>query len=252
MDIKTAVDISNRAQRNYDLTKSIPQEDLDTLIYAAANSPSKQNELHYSLNVSTDSDINYQIYEQTKKFTLYNPDNSLVGTIDKTGNYNQDNTNSVTNSQILANAIFVYHDAHPQKENNSHQINLDHALARSNPDNTNINKNYNQQRNYSVGISVGELILTAGLLGYRTGICSAFDGLAIKNILGSKTTPSLLVGIGYDNPNMNRLAHPHVLNKDVPEGSRNGHLYDNWNFPTNDKDTEVKLNGVNFRSSKGV
>tara|TARA_B110000503_G_scaffold104374_1_gene155689 strand:+ start:55 stop:801 length:747 start_codon:yes stop_codon:yes gene_type:complete len=241
--IKQAVDVTNRAQRNYDLTKSIPQEDLDTLIHAAANSPSKQNETHYSLNVSTDANTIYQIYEQTKKFTLYNPDNSPVGTIDETDNYKQDNTNSVTNSQILANAIFVYHDAQPQEENNSYQINLDHQLARANPANSNINKNYNQQRNYSVGISVGELILAAGLLGYRTGICSAFDGLAIKNILGSKTTPSLLVGIGYNNPNINRRTHPHVLNKDVPEGSRNGDISENWNFPTNDKNIKVTING---------
>jgi hypothetical protein len=31
--IKTAVDSAQRSQRNYDLSKSITQEDLDTLIY---------------------------------------------------------------------------------------------------------------------------------------------------------------------------------------------------------------------------
>ena len=41
--LKKAVDITQRAQRNYDLSKSIPQEDLNTLIYTAINSPSKQN-----------------------------------------------------------------------------------------------------------------------------------------------------------------------------------------------------------------
>ena len=44
--IKAAVDIAQRAQRNYDLNKSVPIDDLETLIYAAANSPSKQNEEH--------------------------------------------------------------------------------------------------------------------------------------------------------------------------------------------------------------
>ena len=45
--LKNAVDITQRAQRNYDLSKSIPQADLDTLIYTAINSPSKQNETHF-------------------------------------------------------------------------------------------------------------------------------------------------------------------------------------------------------------
>ncbi len=69
-EIKQAVDVSNKAQRNYDLTKSIPQEDLDTLIYAAVNSPSKQNETHYSLHVYTDQNMIKQIYSHTKK--VYN------------------------------------------------------------------------------------------------------------------------------------------------------------------------------------
>ena len=32
-----------RCQRNWDLNKQIPKEDLDTIIYAIANAPSKQN-----------------------------------------------------------------------------------------------------------------------------------------------------------------------------------------------------------------
>ena len=47
--LKNAFDITQRAQRNYDLSKSIPQADLDTLIYTAINSPSKQNETHFKL-----------------------------------------------------------------------------------------------------------------------------------------------------------------------------------------------------------
>ena len=52
--IKEAVRVTQRAQRNYDLTKIIPAQDLDTIIFAAANSPSKQNETHYRLHVYTD------------------------------------------------------------------------------------------------------------------------------------------------------------------------------------------------------
>ena len=68
--IKDAVDITQRAQRNYDLSKSIPQEDLDTLIYTAINSPSKQNETHFKLKVYTDPNLIHNIYDCTKRFGL--------------------------------------------------------------------------------------------------------------------------------------------------------------------------------------
>ena len=45
-EIKKAIDICKLAQRNYDLNKRLPHKDLETLIYVATNSPSKQNETH--------------------------------------------------------------------------------------------------------------------------------------------------------------------------------------------------------------
>ena len=108
-NIKHAVDVTNKAQRNYDLTKFIPQEDLDTLIHAAVNSPSKQNETHYSLHVYTDQNIVKQIYNHTKKFTMIrdqqDQDESFKVEDDV---YIQNDAKSVTNSQIYANALFVY------------------------------------------------------------------------------------------------------------------------------------------------
>ena len=43
VDIKKAVIRSQHCQRNFDLTKSIPENDLELLIHAATNCPSKQN-----------------------------------------------------------------------------------------------------------------------------------------------------------------------------------------------------------------
>ena len=45
-EIKNAIDVCKKAQRNYDLNKMVSEKDLETLIYVAANSPSKQNETH--------------------------------------------------------------------------------------------------------------------------------------------------------------------------------------------------------------
>ena len=94
-----------------------------------------------------------------------------------------------------------------------------------------------------MGISVGELILSAGLLGYKTGICSALDTRPIRDILGIKQNPKLLVGVGFPNEQLNRIQHSEVLNKDVPEKFRTGELDEHWNFPTFDKNIKVVLNG---------
>jgi len=237
MNIKKAVDIVQKAQRNYDLSKSIPEEDLETLIYAAVNSPSKQNETHYSLHVYTDQTIIKQIYSHTKKFTMIrdrqDQDESYKV---KDGVFTQNNKNSVTNSQIYANALFVY--VTEQGDSRGSQ----HRAAKENP-HSNAAKIYNEQMAYSMGISIGELILSAGLLGYRTGICSALDTKAIRDILGVNENPKLLVGIGFPNAQLRRTQHADVLNKDVPEKFRTGNLDDHWNFPSFEKYTKVTING---------
>ena len=48
-EIKNAIDVCKKAQRNYNLNKRLPRKDLETLIYVASNSPSKQNETHFNL-----------------------------------------------------------------------------------------------------------------------------------------------------------------------------------------------------------
>jgi nitroreductase len=236
-EIKQAVAVTNRAQRNYDLTKSIPQEDLDTLIYAAVNSPSKQNETHYSLHVYTDQTIIKQIYSHTKKFTMIrdkqDQDESFKVEDDV---FIQNDAKSVTNSQIYANALFVY--VVEQGDTRGSQ----HKAAKENPNST-AAKVYNEQVAYSMGISVGELILSAGLLGYKTGICSALDTRPIRDILGIKQNPKLLVGVGIPNSQLDRTQHSDVLNKDVPEKFRTGEIDDHWHFPSFEKYTKVTVNG---------
>ena len=70
-EIKNAIDVCKKAQRNYDLNKMVSEKDLETLIYVAANSPSKQNETHFSLRVYTNPNIIRKIYNRTKLFTFH-------------------------------------------------------------------------------------------------------------------------------------------------------------------------------------
>ena len=144
-EIKKAVDSSQRAQRNYDLSKTIPENDLETLIYAAANSPSKQNETHYSLQIYTDQDIIKQVYDNTKKFMLKVPGPQQRVGVDQNGKYWQDDSQSVKNSQILANVLFVYLREEGAARCATHLAGKTHRES-------NAMMFYEEQINFSIGI----------------------------------------------------------------------------------------------------
>lgn len=236
--IKNAIDICQRAQRNYDLSQKIPNNDINTLIYAAINSPSKQNEIHYSLKVYTDQNIIRKIYNETKYFSLLKDKNDIKKTfIEENGKFWQDKDLSVHNSQILANAIFVYIEDHGKPRGGNSTI-AQETLDKT----TESYLNYVEQINYSVGISVGELILTASLLGYKTGICSAFPKTKVQQILGTKYMPKLVVGVGYPNIGVDRRLHAETLNKDIPEKFRTGDENEKWRFPSFTKNIKVSIN----------
>ena len=59
----------------------------------------------------------------------------------------------------------------------------------------------------AIGIAAGYINLTAALLGYSTGCCQCMDVNGIKNLLGLKNNPYLLMGIGFKNEKMNRKIH---------------------------------------------
>ena len=235
--IKEAVDVSQRAQRNYDLSKTISDHDLETLVYAAVNSPSKQNETHFSLKVYTDPSIIRLVYSCTKKFAVYDRSEQEFKKIFKEEN-NQfwfDEDRCVHNSQILANAIFIYLDDVGTARNG------EHMLAKKNVGGV-CDITYQEQKNFSLGISAGQLILSAALLGYKTGLCSAFSISKIQNIINTKERIKLIVGIGYENVGVDRLYHAETLNKDMREEFRNGKLDEPWKFPTLNKTIKVSIN----------
>lgn len=254
--IMDAVKVSKQAQRNYDLNKQIPHEDLDALIYAAQNSPKKQMETHFALHVFTDPEKIRAIYDNTKKFSLFpvsedaevdgydGSDFHTEGMFeDRDGEFWQDDEYSVKNSQILANAIFVYTEDRRTVRGGTH------FMAQENGASPNILSIYEEQIDFSIGISVGQLILSAAMMGYKTGICSALDSNPISEILGKRAdgklmNAKLIIGVGYPNEGVDRRLHAETLNKDIPfDDRRTGELDGKYRFPTFDGVTDVYLNG---------
>lgn len=232
-EIKKSVDIAQKTQRNYDLTKCISQEDLDTLIYAAKNSPSKQNETHYALHVFTDLDLITQIYNCTKRFGLDSPYNkNTYG--ESHGVFWQKEDRSIHNSQVLSNVLFVYTGDEGELRGG------EHVLGKK-EENSSSAKALEEQKNYSIGISIGELILSATLLGYRTGICSAFTP-EIYNNVKTDGRIKVLVGIGYPNTDVDRRLHAETTNADIPEDFKTGLPSEKWRFPSFEKKCKVYFN----------
>lgn len=235
--LKSSVQTAQRAQRNYDLSKQIASKDLETLIYTAANSPSKQNETHYVLHVFTDQEIIRKIYDNTKKFLLLDGsenDKDQYG-VDAQKKYWQSEKQAVKNSQIYANAVFAYVPCRGEARGGTHDA------AKNNAE-SNAAKLYEEQIAYSIGISVGELILGANLLGYKTGICSALDTKPINKILETDGDVRLLVGVGFPDNQKTRTQHAETLNKDVPQRFRNSDPDEHWCFPSFEKNINLFLN----------
>lgn len=162
---------AEHCQRNWDINFKLPEEDLDALIRVATSMPTKQNRDYYKLIVSTDVNFNKKIYNLAA-----DPDNPDTPS---------------RNSQVAANALFIY-VSNADFKNNNKKFKDDH---------------YNNA-SVSVGISSGALTLAAAQMDYRTGFCQCFLNKEIKEELKNKGINNiddeyviLLVGIGKPNPN---------------------------------------------------
>jgi nitroreductase len=88
--IGKAVNRSQHTQRNFDLSKTIPDIDLKELLHSMTECPSKNNIAFYRVHMITNRHMIEALYDTTKGFHFK----------DKDGNWDTQG-----NSQILANLI---------------------------------------------------------------------------------------------------------------------------------------------------
>jgi nitroreductase len=194
---------SQHCQRNWDLSREIPEDDLKVLITAATECPSKQNVAYYKAHFITNRELIEQIHDNTDGFII---------------NAKQDTT---TNTQTLANLLVVLENYSNFDELTKYR-NAEISAIKRNSENLAARATINRDRDMAVGVAAGYLNLTASLLGYATGCCACFDSTKIKEILSLESDPVLLMGIGYKNPLLPRRVH---------------HLDHTYTFPTKSKQT---------------
>lgn len=179
--IKKSVIKSQHCQRNWDLDRDIPAEDIDTIETAITQCPSKQNIKFYKPYMIQDRNIIEQIHACTDGFYV--------------------NGKTETNSQTLANLLVAFVEdtgqhtkgiRNPEFADTTHPFNA---------------KKINRDVLLSVGIAAGYCNLTATMLGYSTGCCSCFDAIEVGKILDTKGKVLLLMGIGYPDETRNRREH---------------------------------------------
>jgi len=198
---------SQQCNRNWDLSKQIPDDDIKTMEQSVKHCSSKQNRVFYKVLYTQDRNKIEKIHDATDGFT-YGLD------LEKDG---ENNFLSTTNPQVLANTLFIF--AKDRDEN----INYSRTAEEKN---LGIEEGKTQMdEDRSIGIAAGYLTLTANLLGYESGCCQCFNEDKVKSILGIDEDVFLMMGVGYGDKTRLRKEH---------------HLDPSFTFPSFKKNIKVQ------------
>jgi hypothetical protein len=176
-ELKKAIHRSQHCQRNWDLTKEIPEEDMDLIITAATQCPSKQNIAHYKVHAITNRDLIEKIHQNTVGFQVIH-----------------------TNSQVLANLLLVLE--YNPVSNHKNLFSYNKEISQSDKTDS-----FLRDAHMAVGVAAGYVNVISSIIGYSTGCCACFNGTAIKDLLGLKNDVLLMMGVGIKDPNLNRRVH---------------------------------------------
>jgi nitroreductase len=177
-EIKEAVIRSQHCQRNWNLSKKIDDKDLELIIYAVTNCPSKQNHAYYKVHAIINRKMIEEIHEITMGFGLPN------------GEF-------TTNSQTLANLLLVFEDVEVSDIRKIKNLKYEKGNLAI----------IERDKDLAIGVAAGYANLVSSLLGYNTGFCACFDNQKIKEILNSTKDVRLLLGIGFRNIDKDRRLH---------------------------------------------
>ncbi len=200
--IKKSIHKSQHCNRNWDLSKEMPQEDIDLITEAATQCPTKQNLNHYKTHVITDRAMIEQIEAATAIPEFGSEDNSFLG-FDGLQGY--DEGQGPTNSQLSAHTVYAFvEDDVKQYGEEVRNISESEKMGGSAE-----HFSYKEDRDQAVGIAAGYVNLVSTMMGYSTGCCKCFHVEKVNEILGvpegKKTV--LLMGVGIADTSRSRQEH---------------------------------------------
>ncbi len=180
--------VAERAQRNFDFSKPVLEEDIQTITEACTTMPTKQQLPYYTLVASTDPAFNKACY-----------DIAVDRTDDSPAGRNPDfDLEYHRNGQVWAPLLLIFLENNKEKVlENEDQLELhgDHDEERF------------AQMHMSIGIASGVAAFTASMLGYKTGFCACIEYQSLVGLLKTKNTipehalqtngGALFLGIGH-------------------------------------------------------
>lgn len=195
-DIFKAIHRSQHCQRNWDLNKKIPDEDIEIIIESITQCPSKQNKTFYRVHVITRRDIIENIHHYTRGFGGYPISEGKI--------------KPQTNPQVLANLLLAFEsyipEPVPQHICEDYHFDTKEATIRD--------------QQMAIGIAAGYANIISSLMGYSTGCCACFEPEKVQEILNSENEILLLMGIGHNDSSKNRREHQKYPNFQFPSISK--------------------------------
>lgn len=185
-NLKKDIIKSQHVQRCWDLSKTIPDEDIELLVHAATNCPSKQNFRFYKVHVITNRKIIEKAHSMTEGLRNVHGEMS-------------------TNSQTLANLLLIFEDVERSEKYVRKWKDRDESSKRC----------WSRDQDMAIGVAAGYVNVIASILGYGTGCCACFDGKEVSKELGLEKEVILMMGIGYSDETRNRRIH-HETNLMMP------------------------------------
>jgi nitroreductase len=200
--IKKSIHKSQHCNRNWDLSKEMPQEDIDLITEAATQCPTKQNLNHYKTHVITDRAMIEQIEAATAIPEFGSEDNSFLG-FDGLPGY--DEGTGPTNSQLSAHTVYAF----VEDDVNQYGEEVRNSTESEKMGGSKEHFSYKEDRDQAVGIAAGYVNLVSTMMGYSTGCCKCFHVEKVNEILGvpegKKTV--LLMGVGIADTSRSRQEH---------------------------------------------
>jgi len=179
-DIRKAIHRSQHTQRNWDLNKPVDKEDLQTIVEAATQCPSKQGRPFYKTHVITNRDIIEKIHAKTEGSGLV---------------FTEEGVKAQTNPQTLANVVLVFERNKETKAHSKHPAGGTHEDVTQ------------RDTDVAIGIAAGYVNIVSSMLGYRTGCCQCFDPADMAETLGLEGDVLLVMGVGNGQEGVNRRVH---------------------------------------------
>lgn len=202
-ELTKAIIRSQHCQRNWDLSKEIPEEHLEVLKTSVTQSPSLQNVAFYRVHWIQDRETIEKVHACTHGAPYKNSEDGkkVVDSHPREDDHLYE-MGDTTQSQTLANLVVVFeeyfHEEEYFKEKRIFNTSYGRKVQHGGDDFDAVT---------ALGIASGYLNLTASLLGYQTGCCISFKHSQLKKELNLEGEPLLIMGVGFKDPNANRRLH---------------------------------------------